>query len=349
MRYILTFLIVVCMSAFYAYKTADADSGKFPHNKGGFNVKGAFTWGEYGIFSGDVFFVSSTHANASNDPSSGFKRNPFSTLDYAISRTGVTSGDLFICLPGHIETVTAAAGLDLDVAGISIIGIGSGSSRPTIRFTTAAGADMDVGAANITMANILFEARVVDTTAGIDVNAADFKLLNCETRDVDAAGEFLIAIQTDANADRMLIDGYIHRGTSTPLGGDSASPLAAIGLTGGDDIVIRNFDIYGAFDISAIMATVTACTRLSIYGSNGLYSHIWTEDATDSAIAIMKSTGRVGPHISIRLQDNAVNLASSVTGSNTCYIMPIEVVNADNETSVNWGATTNHPSSTGGL
>ena len=113
---------------------------------------------------------------------------------------------------GHTETVTAAAGLALDVAGITIIGLGNGSNRPTVNFTTAVGADMDVDAANITISNFLFTGGIDALTGIIDVNAADFSMINCETRDV--TGQMTDCIVADANADRMLIDGWAHRGAA---------------------------------------------------------------------------------------------------------------------------------------
>ncbi len=149
MRYILV-LVLACISLCYAYGTVNAESGRFPYNKGGFNVKSATTWGNE-VFTGNVFFVDSTDGNASDDPSHGMKRAPFATMDYADGRCTANNGDLVVVLPGHVETVIASAGLDLNTAGVTWRGIGRGSDRPTIRFTTATTADMNVDAQNITI------------------------------------------------------------------------------------------------------------------------------------------------------------------------------------------------------
>jgi hypothetical protein len=50
--------------------------------------------------------------------------------------------------------------------------------------TTATTADMDVDAANITVSNLLFTGGVDELAGPIDINAADFTMINCETRDV---------------------------------------------------------------------------------------------------------------------------------------------------------------------
>lgn len=135
-----------------------------------------------------------------------------STIDAAVGACTANAGDVIYVMPGHTETVTAAGGLDLDVAGISIIGLGSGSLRPTVNFTTVVGADMDVDAANITVKNILFTGGIDALTGPIDVNAADFKMIDCETRDV--TGQATDWIVTDANADRLEILGHVHRGAA---------------------------------------------------------------------------------------------------------------------------------------
>lgn len=322
MRYVLV-LVFACISLCYTYGTVNAESGRFPYNKGGFNVKSATTWGDR-IFTGNVFFVDSGDGNASDDKSHGMKRAPYATMDFADGLCTANNGDIVIALPGHVETVIAAAGLDLNTAGVTWRGVGHGSARPTIRFTTATTADMNIDGANITMINFLFEARVEGLAQMIDINAADCELFNIETRDIDAIGSCTNFIVTDANADRLLIDGYRHIGTATA--GDSPHPYSAISLTGGDDIIIRNFNIYGNFLGSGIIATTTDCTRVNIY--NG---QVWTENATDSAISVRASTGWVGPNVLAMLQDNAANITEAFFGGSMQFFSPLKIVNLAGE------------------
>lgn len=72
-----------------------------------------------------------------------------STIASAIDNTVANRGDVILVLPGHSETVTAA--IALDVAGISVIGIGNGSLKPTII------GDGTIDAVNITANDVLFE------------------------------------------------------------------------------------------------------------------------------------------------------------------------------------------------
>jgi len=275
-------------------------------------------------YGGDIYWVDSGAGSNSND---GTHNRPFSTLDYAVGRTKADNADIIMVKAGHTETVTAAAGLALDVAGITIIGLGNGSNRPTVNFTTAVGADMDVDAANITISNFLFTGGIDALTGIIDVNAADFSMINCETRDV--TGQMTDCIVADANADRMLIDGWVHRGAA------AAGGASALQLVGGDDTMIRNFWIDGNFDTAAIENVTTAAVNLTINGgANG--SYIRTRNAADVALtAVATTTGNVGPNIYARLQDDAANITEAFVGADMQFFQPIAIANADGQVGMN--------------
>jgi len=165
-------------------------------------VGGPYFYAPVSRFPGDVFFVGSASTNAVDDIGHG--RNPeapFATLDYAVGRCTANAGDVIYLMPGHIELVTAAANLDLDVAGIHIIGVGNGTLQPIIRFTTINSADCDIDAANITVEKVNWQAGVADVIAAIDVNATDFTIRNCRFTEQTAALNCLIWIQLPAGVD----------------------------------------------------------------------------------------------------------------------------------------------------
>ncbi len=268
-------------------------------------------------YPGKVLWVSST--GGSNGNRGTFDR-PFSTIDYAVGFCTAGAGDVIAVKAGHTETVTAAGGLDLDVAGIALVGMGSGGARPTINFTTAVGADMDVDAANITMVNFLFTGGIDALTGPIDVNAADFTLLNSEFRDV--TGQATDVIVADANADRLLVDGWFHNGAA------AAGAAAAIALIGCDNPEIRNFKIVGNFSASAIECRTTAVVDLDIHDG-----YVWTKNAADLCIkdTVTGSTGKIGPNLQMMLTDNAANITEAVTGATFHSFDPIYVCNLAGE------------------
>lgn len=274
---------------------------------------------------GKVFWVGNSATllvgeKGASDGNDGSYYAPFSTIDYAVGKCADSRGDVIMVRPNHTETVIAAAGLDLDVIGIALIGLGAGSNRPKINFTTATTADMDVDAANITMYNFIFTGGVDALAAPIDVNAADFTLLNCEYRDV--TGQATDVILADANADRLTIDGYFHNGAAA-AGGSSA-----IALIGMDNPVIKNFKIVGNFSTGGVDVRTTAAVDVDI--SDG---YVWNKNAADIAIidTVTGSTGKIGPNLYAMLADNAANVTEAFGGATFHYFDNIYVCNLAGE------------------
>lgn len=262
----------------------------------------------FGFTTGNVYFVDSGHPNRSNEVGQGHHGrspdSPFSTIDYAVGQCTASNGDIIYVMPGHVETVTAAAGLDLDVAGITLIGIGRGASRPTINFTTATTADMDVDAADITMVNFLFTGGFDALVAPVDVNAADFAMIDCEYRDV--TGQCTDFLLTDNAADRLMINGFTYEGAA------AAGTNAGFAIVGSDDCTICNLVMDGNFAVGGIDIRTTAATDLHVYNVR-----FRTRNAADIFLidTITASTGMIGPNIHIRLQDNAANITEAITGA----------------------------------
>jgi hypothetical protein len=157
---------------------------------------GVFDYVSIDRYPADVWIVQSVHAAASDTAGFGTSPDaPFATLDYCISQ--MASGDVAICMPGHVETVAVAGGLDLDQAGIWIIGVGEGDLQPNINLTDPA-SDVDIDAHNITVVHMRFTAAAADITAAIDVNAHDFTLRDCRFTGDNAGLNALIWVQDAA-------------------------------------------------------------------------------------------------------------------------------------------------------
>ena len=284
------------------------------------------------LTTGNVFFVSSVATKRSDAPypaAGGSPDTPFATLDYAIGQCTASNGDVIFCMPGHVESVPAAASVALDVAGVSIIGIGRGSLRPKINMTTAVGASFKVTAANCLVQNLLFAGGFDALTNPVDIRAADFTMLDCETRDV--TGQATDFIVTTAAADRLLIKRWRHSG-ATAAGADTA-----LSIVGGDGIVVEDFDIFGNFAVAAIENVTTACTNLRIGGGatqnfiqNGL------DNAAVVAVTLVAtSTGHVGPNINVRIgldsTSNTTNITEAFVGAAMQFFLPLNICNLGGE------------------
>lgn len=131
------------------------------------------------VFAGNVFFVDS--GTGSDVGSSGTKDQPFATLDYAIGMCTASNGDIIVCFAGHAETLTAA--IAVDVAGITILGLGNGENRPTFTLTATAKPAFTISAANVVVNNIRFYCATAGTSYLknlIRIAASNVKIIGCE-------------------------------------------------------------------------------------------------------------------------------------------------------------------------
>jgi hypothetical protein len=145
---------------------------------------------------GEEFYV---HNGTGSDGNPGTKQLPFKTFDYAIGKctapsTTRAAADTIYLLPGHAENVASASAITCDVAGVTVIGLGNGGSRPKFSFTAAA-ATFVVSADDITFRNVQWEANFIDVVMGIDVSAIDsLTFEDCWFTDAASNLNFLITI-----------------------------------------------------------------------------------------------------------------------------------------------------------
>lgn len=278
------------------------------------------------VHGGNVFWVDS---GAGSDGNKGSFIQPFATIDYAIGKCTASNGDIIMVKPGHTETVSAASGIDLDVVGVSIVGLGRGADRPAVNLT-ATTSTVTIAAASCSVQNILFTGGIDAVVTAIVVSAADCALVDCELRDV--TGQMVSGVTTTAAADRFYCDGHIHRGAAAAGGAN------ALEIVGGDGIVIKNFWIDGNFSVAAIENVTTAATNISIYGDRQCFAR--TRNAADVIITcVATSTGNIGPNINARLQDNAANVTEAFVGADIQFFQPINICNLDGEVAMQTNIT----------
>lgn len=188
----------------------------------------------------------------------------FSTIDAAISACTANAGDVIYVLPGHTEAVTSTS-IACDVAGVSIIGLGSGSLKPTLTFAATDSA-INVTAANCKFENLRIEAAVGQVvTAFLHATAAQntqyiniefyatstFNFINCYTlgaanisdgckwegnylRTADA-GQLALCITAAAHNDLKFYNNYV------------VHAAAAAGLLTAGSVNLLGIDVKGNF------------------------------------------------------------------------------------------------------
>ncbi len=210
----------------------------------------AFSYGlgdEY--TTGDVFFVDSGNANAS-DGQTGRNRNaPMATIDAAIGRCAANNGDIVMAMPGHDEDPTAS--IVMDVAGVWLRGLGWGASRPTVTFG-ATTATLSMEAASCRVSGLRFDLGTVATTVtnAIAVTATDCIIEKVETLP-HATSQFTDIISVIATGTRAIIRDSFIKSLIT------ASSGSGIYLDGCDDIQILNNVVMGHFGAAACIDNTT--------------------------------------------------------------------------------------------
>lgn len=247
---------------------------------------------------GNVFYVQSTTgsdtANSGVTPSEAL-----ATIEAAINKCTANNSDVVVVLPGHTEAVTSTS-LNLDVAGVTIIGLGNGSIKPILTFG-ATNSRINVTAANCTLQNLRFTAGIGDVvTAVLHATAAQntryldieffatstFNFINGYTlgaanisdgcrwkrnylRTADA-GQLALVITAAAHNDLKFYDNYVvHAATAAGLLTAGAAEL--LGLD-----VRRNFVQTGQTDGAVGVLVITTGTASS---GSIVDNHMKTADA----------------------------------------------------------------------
>ena len=144
----------------------------------GVNIRGVPLLNAY---SGNVLWVDS---GAGSDGNKGTFDRPFATVDYAVGQCTANNGDIIMVKPGHVEDFDdTTTGFDADVAGVAIIGMGTGSDRPRFDLNDAT-STLVLGANNVTLKNVVVRPSVTVVAIGITLESG---VTGCTIEDVEIA------------------------------------------------------------------------------------------------------------------------------------------------------------------
>lgn len=245
---------------------------------------------------GKVFFVNSTSVLAATDdgvagadtPPSGTYQRPFASIDYANGQCTANRGDIIFVMPGHTETLSSATALAMGVAGVAVVGLGTGSLRPNITLDTADTTTIPVSAANVTVDNVIFTAGFADIASCFTVTASNFVRSRCEFVDSAADLNFL-TIATTSTTDNQEddlqsydckwvtpdlltstydtiagdLDGYVFEDSYLNLGVNTSDlPAVAIVATGKDltNLRVVGNDVIRLNDANPLLMTMDTTT-----------------------------------------------------------------------------------------
>lgn len=159
---------------------------------------------------GTTYFVRSTTGSSGYDGLDA--THPKATIAQVLALSGLVAGDTLILLADHVETVSSPTALAISVAGLSFLGKGIGSRRPTITLDTGADTTIAVSAANIYWENIVFSANFADIVSLFTLTTAtNMTCKNCEAVETAVNMNFLhiVDLATTANAaDGLTFDNF---------------------------------------------------------------------------------------------------------------------------------------------
>lgn len=232
---------------------------------------------------GNIFFVDSGAASGGNGLS---PEAAVTTIDAAINLATASNGDIIVVMEGHAESIVGAAGIALDVAGLTIVGLGRGRNRPVITFTTDVAASFDISAANNHVENLVFVNGIDAQTAMVNVSAAGVTIKGCEFQLGDGTTQTTLGILTTAGANRLRVENNHMHGTV------DAGVTGAVRIVGGDSVVVKDNMIIGAFATTGAIENVTTATTNCLIDGNLILNQ--TADGNNKTIVLHASgTGLV--------------------------------------------------------
>lgn len=211
----------------------------------------------------------------------------------------INCGDIIYVLPGHVESLTAAdaASATAAAAGFSIIGLGSGTIRPTFNWTTAASTWL-FDTAGVELANCILNFAVTAATVvvtPITVSAANCRIVDCfinwGASTTIGCGSTLGAIAVTTAADYFEFHGNYC--LNLDVAGTAGQAITLLSLNGADYFKMYNNEVYGATTATTVGA-VHFLTTLSSDVSIG-YNYIENLIASSTialSSAISGVTGR---------------------------------------------------------
>lgn len=196
---------------------------------------------------------------AGSNGNNGTFNKPYATIAYALTQCLANRGDIIIVRPGHAETINDAVTLAFNVAGVAIIGLGSGSLRPTLTFGTATTANIPVTAANMSIQNFLFVANFANIASFMAATGTstptDFNIERCEFRDTSSVLNALTVFTGNATANSC--DGFRFVANKVSSLGTTANTTAIVMAAAVDRMEISdNFTNHAVLnDTAALLAT----------------------------------------------------------------------------------------------
>lgn len=190
-----------------------------------------------------------------------------------------TRGDKVMIAEHHAETISAAAGIDVDLAGVEIIGLGDGDARPVFTFGTSTSASFDITGAGVKVRNIIGLAGIDGLTKPFNVTGNGCEL-DITWKDASSTVEAATAVRLDT-ADNVKLD-LVYKGFTA--GNAAVRPVA---IDDCDNVRI-NIDGYGV--VSTAWANMVDVASTNVHVTGRLYTSGVTDFSRNVVDTVTGST-----------------------------------------------------------
>ena len=184
---------------------------------------------QFWVSNADVLLDNGNSVAGVDQAGGGTYQRPFRTVDFAIGECTANRGDVIYVMPGHAETIVAAATaatIAIDVAGVTVVCLGSGDDRPTFTFEHAT-STIGVTAANCSWIGGYGKSTILDCASAFTLGASKgFTLHGGFFEDTSSVLNFLSIVTTgatDNDADDMTV-------TRNHWFGLNTTPLAFVSI-----------------------------------------------------------------------------------------------------------------------
>ena len=238
---------------------------------------------------GNIYHVDSGADTADDDNAGTNPKQPLATLVGAINKTSAIIGDVILVHPGHAETISAAAAITFDVAGVTVIGMGVGNSRPTITLDTATTTDIDVTADDVQIHNMIFSMNYADIVEVFDLSAAGFVLNKCRFVDTATNMNFVDLIKgttTNNQCDRLEFTNNVILSPDTGNNG-------VIDIGGDIDALVFNNN-YISMGVQDSEAIISVATGKDVTNCEIAYNHIYRLNTAGDLLIDSDTTANSG-------------------------------------------------------
>lgn len=187
------------------------------------------------------------------------------TLDAAVGLCTADRGDIIMVAQGHTEALGSAAdGVDIDVAGVTVIGCGpikNVDTMPYFDYTADVTGAFAIGADGVTLINLRFHANVTDVNEAIEIESGstDVTIFGC-IFDAEAEGtdEFLECVDSvGGTADKLRVVECEFR-----MGAGACN--AAINTKDADYMYVAGNFAHGDYAVACIKNNTTASNHVVI-------------------------------------------------------------------------------------